>query len=447
MTPAPVALLVALLAPALAAPTLDWRASVDEALAEAKRDGKVVFLAINMDHERANDWMVETHYRDPTIRKLAARTVNLFASRFDHGGADRCPRVGGGPPCAAHVAIDKRVRREFVPVEPDGSVIAPQHVFLAPGGEVLLSVPYQVTVGELEWCFVAAIRRVDPEFAWTLSKAARAPKRLVADGIPVPEEEGPPPELPPTEEEVDAILERSKKTARATRADLDRLVRSEEKRAVEFVRKQASSGWSGGVGRPLGNLLRTIGERSPESWWTFVAPFLEDHRPVVRRQAAVALEQLAVEKSRSKLLARWRKEDDVGVRGDVLRALAGVAPSDRKVIALVEEQSEKAREPSLRAAAVVAAAHLEDREVVLGICRRSLGSDLPEVRAAAAIVAAVRREAELRPRLDELALLEESAVAKAALEAALRVLDGGHARLLRPALRDLFDEEILRDRR
>ena len=44
-----------------------------------------------------------------------------------------------------------------------GAVIAPQHVFLGGDGSVLLSVPYEVSSLELQWCFGEAWRLAGAE--------------------------------------------------------------------------------------------------------------------------------------------------------------------------------------------------------------------------------------------------------------------------------------------
>ena len=71
-------------APTARAAQIEWRADAAAAFDEAKRDGKVVFVAINMDGARANDEMIRSHYADAGVRKLAAHTVALFASKHDH---------------------------------------------------------------------------------------------------------------------------------------------------------------------------------------------------------------------------------------------------------------------------------------------------------------------------------------------------------------------------
>src|SRR6185436_149263 len=119
------------------------------------------------------------HYKDPVITKLTTNTLNLFCSRFDHGSGDQPCKRCGTVPCSAHMAIEKAVRAKILKPADGGDVVSPQHVFLDPDGKVILSVQYEITKGELEWCFYTALKKVDPAFNWTLSASARAPRRLV----------------------------------------------------------------------------------------------------------------------------------------------------------------------------------------------------------------------------------------------------------------------------
>ena len=64
-------------------------------------------------------------------------------------------------------------------------VAAPQHVFIAPDGTLFSSAVYRVTKGELEWMWIEAIKRVNPDVKLPLSSRARAPKAFVGGGKPM----------------------------------------------------------------------------------------------------------------------------------------------------------------------------------------------------------------------------------------------------------------------
>ncbi len=448
---APLAALLLLAARAPGAgDAISWQPEADAALALAASEHRALFIAVNMDGERANDQMVEVHYRDPMICKLAQKTVNLFASRFDHGSGEApCPRCGVIP-CARHMEVERAVRGKWVAEAADGTVVAPQHVFVDPTGKVILSVPYQVTVGELEWCFVTAIRKLDPEFPWTLSQKARAPRRLVMEGVAP--SEGPAQPLPPDKKELAETFERLRTTGRGeagrdTLQDVLRLLLSEDKKAIEYVESWMNSRWIGfgGAGR-LTQVIHAIGRTSPPVWWEVVEPFLGDHRLEVRREAAVALEQLAEPKSLGALTKQWKKEKELDAQKELIRAIAAVGCADPKAIKLATEQARKADEKVLRVNALIGCAALEDRETVLALLRESLADELGAVRAAAGYVIAVRREEELRKPLEDVALMETDAAVKEALERALEVLAGGKESQLRPILAKFAESDIPRDR-
>ena len=433
-----------------AAPTIDWQPDVATALELAKAGSKPLFVAINMDGERANDEMVRVHYKNATIGKLCARTANLFASRFDHGSGNRpCPR-SGGITCAQHMEVEKEVRRLFLGGREGPEVIAPQHLFIGPENKMLLSVPYSITVEQLEWCLVTAIQKLDPEFPWTLSGAARPPRRLVMEGVAKVGELVP--QVPPTREEITEILSQLKKVGpRQAGPDtislVGRLMASDDKRAMDYIKSMLrTTFFSRGGSDRLERTLHTIGQHSSPSWWQVVEPFLADSRLPVRCEAAVALEQLAEPKSLGALLKQWNKEKESDARKELIRAIAGAGADSRKASSMVSEQARKAKNVDLKATALVASARLNDRQLVRDLALEALTSEEPRVRAAAAYVVAIRREMDLKKPLEERALMEEDPDAKEALEAAIEVLNGQEATRLDPTLRKLTGSKIHRDR-
>src|SRR5262245_44664465 len=93
-------LTIALVPVALAARALDaeiaWETSLDKALESAKSSHRVVFLAVNMDNEGANDRLAKNVYTDKEIVQLSTSTVNAVASAATHPGGDKsCPRFHG----------------------------------------------------------------------------------------------------------------------------------------------------------------------------------------------------------------------------------------------------------------------------------------------------------------------------------------------------------------
>ena len=127
------ALLALTTAPALAlasalggAAGIDWTATFEGALERAAAEERVVFIAVNMDGERANERMVDKVYGDRDIQRLASETVNLIASADRHRKSGKCPRFGCAD-CDEHRFVDIAVREQVLKPSATGAVIAPQH--------------------------------------------------------------------------------------------------------------------------------------------------------------------------------------------------------------------------------------------------------------------------------------------------------------------------------
>ena len=447
-----------------------WQPSLDQALEQAARDGKPVFLAINMDGERANDEVIREHYKDRQLIRLAGLTAPLFASKHDHASqANPCSRCGVVT-CEQHMRIEKEMRKRFLQSQAD-AVIAPQHLWIGPDGKLLLSVPYRISKGELEWCFVAALRALKPGFQWTLSGSARAPRRLVMGDVTSTGLD--PSQPPPTKQEVAEIVETLRKAGRPwqQRDQISRLMLSTEKKALEYIQilLSARSGGRGGRGGGAGGgaggggaggegggagagggwktgLVHEIGRNSPAEYWSLLTPLLSDNEIEIRREVAVALEQLAAPKALGDLIKRLHSEKEVAVQGELLRAIGSCGGASPKAMKLLQNTAQKDPKELLRINATVAVAALEDRELVLDLARSGLLAEVPGVRVAASYVIAIRRESSLKANLEEALQGESDDSVKSALERSLAVLNGADSAQLDPLLREFTGSDILRDR-
>src|SRR6185436_19290857 len=106
---------------------------------------------------------------------------------------------------------------------------------------------------ELAWCFVTAIRSVDPQSKVALPPGARAPRRLELGGLfnPVSAKSI----SPATHEEVLALIKAIKKGLHgAEHVDaLRRILSSDEAEAIEYIRTELRTGaGSGGGGGDAG---------------------------------------------------------------------------------------------------------------------------------------------------------------------------------------------------
>lgn len=419
-------LLFAVLVSAGVAPAqVRWTPSFDDALAQAKAERKVVMLAFNMAGERANEELLADHYKDPTLGRLSQATINVFCSQAPTPGVT-------GVSVAQQQTAEQKARLTVLKIGPGEDVIAPQHVWLDPDGNVLNAVPYRITKGELEWAWVDAIRKVDPKFAWQPSPGARAPARLSFGEVERGRNE-----KPPTKAQVDEALKELKKSRRGILGNLEefRLVlRSDEPEAMAYV----TATMNGLPERAALPAIQAMGLTSPKAYHSVLVPYLGHRDEELRFGAAHALERMAEPKALPALLKQYREEKDERVRGRLLRAMASSGPSHKDVQANLDKVLAKEPSSDVRAHAVLALGLMDDRAKVHDGLAAALRDTSPKVRASAAYVLASRREADFALRLDEAAHREEEPETKAWLEAAAKVVRGGPGDAFRN-----FQEKVL----
>jgi HEAT repeat protein len=439
-------LLVTCLAFAPPRAAVSWHATLDAALADAAARNVPLVVAVNMDGERANDEAVKTLYRDPRIVELLGHCAPLFVSTGNHAPMGPCPRAGGPVTCEEHRAAEKAVRAAYLKRSADGGYVAPEHLFVAPDGKILLSVPYQVNAAELEWCLVTAIRRLDPGYSFPPRAGARAPKRLVLDGVAATgmEDDG-----PPDRKELESLLAevRSAPLHQVDPAKIVRLLRSPDKKAIDFATATLGSKLATRDDR-LTAMLRTIGRVSPPEYHAVVAPFVTDERDDVRAEALVALEQLANVKSLPSLMKAWKKEGAAAVRRELIRAIASCGRADAAASKLVLELAAGDDDQGLRTAALLGTVHLEDRpKARAAAIAATTAAGSRSLRYAAAHALAVTRELENGPPLQAAAETETDLELRAAFAAAIRVFEGRPASDLDGFLEAFCAERIPRERR
>ncbi len=400
-----------------------WSASFDEALAQAEEEAKVVFVAVHMPGERANERMAREVYTDKVITELATRTVNLIAVSIpdyrQHG-----TRVKLGSLAEQELAqLDADIRERVLRPDADGFVAAPQHVFLRPDGEVILSVPYVVTAGELEWCFVAALGALDPEQAPKASGRAKPPKRLLKGAVLAGTEKSigaSPADL----EEVRELIDRIRRGERGgRRAALLRIATADEEEAREFVSEEMRGGGRRGDEWRVA-LIRGIQRRSPPSWWEVVEEFKTSSNAEVREEVAACLEVFGAPESAKAIKVALGKEKDPRLKGMWLRAWASAAPGDSGARRSILRAAKGAKAELERANAALALGYLQRGDDVDGLLETLIADEEApkQVRVAAVAGAAATREdrwgALLQPLVEQAGPLAR--VASAGLEVLAR---------------------------
>lgn len=450
---------------------IQWEESFDLALERADKEGKVVFIAVNMDGEAANERAVKSVYTDRAVAALTEHTANVIASADRHSRSGVCKRFGCTS-CDAHQEMDMDVRERVLKPDATGAVIAPQHVFLSPAGDVLLSVPYEVSAKELAWCFGEAFERAGVTDAPDVPAGARRPRRLIIGDVASLGRRNRAPLTKEAVEELIALLRKG--TERSDRnSNIQHLATADEDAAREYVLSLLRSGGGrGGGGRRGGGggrngsereraaLLRWIGTASPVSYAEVVEPFIGAGTVEARSEAIVALEQLASEDSVKALLGALKKAKDETIEKNLLRAIGACGPEDRKVRSALLKASEDVKNPLARQNALLALGWAESDE---GVAERLRQAVLPEEfakkakigpdriteleREAAVVAMGISRDEAWTEMLTEIRDDEEEPQElRDAASASLEVIAGGEYRLLRDALMRAGSDEIPRDR-
>jgi hypothetical protein len=422
-----------------------WQNDLQAAQDLAKNQNKVVFIALNMDGERANDRMAKQVYGDKKFQKLAEQTVNVVGSRFEHGksGCKRFPGIA----CEDHQSIDKAVRLRVLNLPADANVVAPQHIFLGPDGTILLSVAYEVTVPQLQWCFVTANNKALPDSKMAMPSGAKAPRRVVLDGVAATE--GSDISIPPLDSaELEKTMEYIVRGAKGSdRVDAIRsMLGTDDEDCIKFLEKEFGNFRYERRGDQLVRLLKAVGGASPSNFWTTIDHFLKSSDDEFRNLTAVALEQLAAPDSVKVLKSHFGKEKSRQVKKNILRAI-GVAGAENKAArSIITKAWKNSKEPLLQTnALLVLGLHASDKKA-LAILEEALSSNNPTHRQAAALGLAFARAKDHTEMLRGYAENEQEPECKAVMKRCLKVLEDGALSTLADDFARIGEDEFQRPR-
>ena len=421
-----------------------WEPYFEAGLRDAQAKNRVVLVAVNMDDEASNDLMLKL-YKDKRVLELAGRTVNLIASPDEHSSG-KCRRFGSLT-CEDHRTMARAVRGEIVKYDRDDHVVAPQHVFLAPNGDVLLSVPYAVTAEELLWCFVTAMAKVDPGGAPTMPEGACPPRRLIMKDVcnsgtfmnfvrPL------------TEDELEDTIQdlRSGWGAISGMGRFSRILATDHRDALKFATTELGTGVTAWSPELTGDLIRTVARFSPASYWKALEPCLKHHGPEVRAEAAAALEQLGAAKSLSLIRRTLAREDDVDVKKNLIRALGSAGADSSAVGKTLMKMAGSEDERLLRLNAVLALGYHAERDEVREFLIASLRDGDAETRQAAGMAMAFSRIGSYREPLHSAREKESEQEVASLLARATTVLDGDNLRVLARDYERIGGDDVRRER-
>jgi hypothetical protein len=456
-----------LLLPALFA-DLTWEVDYEAARERATEEERVLFVAVHSDEEARSEAFWKKVYKDKAIKKLAEETVNMVAC-LDVGWKKRCASAkAAGMDEEEAKFIEAALREEFLAANSEGIVASPQHLWIDSKGAVLLCVPFEMEAEELAWCFAEAARLAGTSVP---EVEGRAPRRLLYGSAyqpPSDDEYGRGLRADEVEEKLDELRASMGGGIGGGRrggggggggaggagggwgrriAGLMQLAFTDEPDAQKYVALELGSGlltWRGYD--PLVNALHGLGNLAPASAWEIFESYSDHREAEVRNESAVAAEQLGTAQALKTVKSCLKREKDPLVEKNWLRALGAVAGTDKGARKMLLGASEE-DDALLRRNALFALGWLpqgEDvRERLLLALEETDGDD---VRAAACAMALSRDEVYL-PVLQKRAQAEGLAEAtKAALTAAVGVIEGGGLASIESAVREACRDRVARER-
>ncbi|MEQ8764625.1 MAG: HEAT repeat domain-containing protein [Planctomycetota bacterium] len=283
---------------------IDWASDFEDAFRVARERHVPVLICFNMDGEPACQQILKSHYQDPRLVELSRKLVCLMASKFDHRSSSSdpassaCPRFGVVS-CVDHRDVEILARETYLRTK---TAIAPQHLLCAPDGRLLLRREWMLPKVELEAMMRKAIR--------TVESSPRAPTEQ-RDPIEAYEAA----EVPEQRVRVvsDAFLSSDTKAAEKLVEKI--LGLHDESRLIEMI---------DGLGFSGHYRAGQIAMR-----------YLEHASADVRSHAAVAIEMIGAPESVKKVEARLKKEREIDVKKNLLRALGACGRGDDSVAKLL----------------------------------------------------------------------------------------------------------------
>jgi hypothetical protein len=422
-----------------------WRADHAMVVERARAEKRVLFVAVNMDDEARCEDFVDRVYDDREVRRLAQRTLNLVGSRELHRKSDgECPRLGSVS-CRDHLRVEAALREAHLGVNENGAMAVPQHLWLDSKGEVLLSVPFEMSAEEMIWCFVTALRRADPELELAMPDEARPPRRLLFGRAYTPPS-GDSMARGLTDDELEAEIKRLKSSlfGFGGYGSMAKILFTDHSDAVEYAEREFGRSlltWGGND--YLRRSLHRIGVLAPMGFWIVLEDFARNNDPRVRSEVAAALEQLAAPRSYKLVKRSLSKEKDPFVERAWLRALGAVGHAESGARKTLLKAATSDDDEVLRCNAILALGHLQGhedvRELLIGVLAAEGGGG---ARIAAACAMAISR--------DELYLAPLTEAVGEATEGdlllALEVLRGADLLRIEAVVRRVGRDDLRRER-
>lgn len=433
------------------APSAEWTRDVEVGLKRAQAEQRVVLLSLGSATEARSERHVLEVYRSKSAKPYLEASVNLAAWTWPGDEVGLLSDFGEYTP-VHHTTNLERFKERWLRPNELGVVAQPQHVWLSPAGEVLLSVPFEISALEFAWCFDEALRRAGIESRPDLPKGAHPPRRLLLGEVfrlANDDEYGR--GLWPRELEVVLASFQKRNLTMADAADLRRVLFTDEADAAESISDEFGK-WdlASSMMRDLTGILDgtvyLLGQSSTTRFLPALEQFARHPRASMRSQVAVAFEQIGDPTGLALVKSALKKEDDDAVRALWVRALGACGRSNASASKELIRIAQKDKVDAVRYSAVLALGYVLPEPKAEQRLLEFVASGPEPERRAALLALALGRCVASREIVAAWTAEEVEEPTRSAAAAALAVLDGGNLSGLRESVAELLPDAIDRRR-
>ncbi|MCP3919275.1 MAG: HEAT repeat domain-containing protein [bacterium] len=421
-----------------------WEASFERAAERAASEKRILFAAVLEPPEARSRAFLGDLYGDRAIGRWSEDTVNVIGISGALGKTGKSPVKGLAWDELRRAEAD--LRTAHLSENDDGHVATPQHLWLDPVGEVLLCVPYEMTAEEMIWCFHEAQRLVDPAASGPRPEGAHPPRRLLVREVYTPPNEamlvrG------RTPDELDAQIESVRASFGLGRRGWAAILFTAEKEAAAYSERELGSGvtrWGGG--ELQAGIVRAIGLLAPRENWKVLGRFANDRSGEVRREVAVAFEQLGAPSALKVVRKALADEDDEALEPLWWRALAATGRADKRTRGTLLKLLGKEDDVRRRAHLLFALGYLAADDGVREALTSALAAEIPDERIVAACAMALSRDLALLGPLETARERSEDEALNEHFDRALEVLRGGSLYRIEESVRKVCGDGLERQR-
>jgi hypothetical protein len=443
------ALLITLLALSAASSSpgkVEWTADIEQGLNRAEAEGRVILLALGVASEARSEAHLKEIYGDKKLSSYFDESVNIPAWSFEVDEERDLPRFDGLKP-SDHLNNLAVIMERWLQPNAEGVIALPQHVWLSPKGEVLLSCTYEIEMEEFAWCFDEAMRRAGIEERPALVKGAHPPRRLLLGEV-YRLIDGDQLGRGMKQEELDTLLEEVKKRnlTGEDRNDVVQIIFTDEEDGVEYMTREFGFWELAGprIAPVIDGTFEYIGGSASPKYLECLVKFITHNRASLRMRVAVAYEQIGHTDGLSAVKKGLKKEKDDDVRAEWVRALGACGRGDKSTSKTLVRLAEKEKDDRVRKNAILALGHLLPDEgaleALMAIAEEGEGDD----RWAAVLGLALGRATEARELIEGMKEGEDDEDILKIIERSLLVLDGGNLYEIQSSFRLISESEIER---